>query len=44
MAKIYANLIEKGLKTLDQVPERIRKDVRKILDERGVPYETDTTV
>lgn len=44
MAKIYANLIEKGLKTLDQVPERIRDDVRKILDERGVPYETESAV
>lgn len=44
MAKIYANLIEKGLKTLDQVPERIREDVRKILDERGVPHEAESAV
>lgn len=44
MAKIYANLIEKGLKTLDQVPERIREDVKKILDERGVSYETESAV
>ena len=32
MAKIYADLIRKGLKTIDDVPERIRADVQAILD------------
>ena len=31
MAKIYADLIRKGLKTLEDVPERLRKQVEKIL-------------
>lgn len=34
MAKIYANLIKKGLKTLDDVPERLREDVARILEEQ----------
>lgn len=33
MAKIYANLIKKGLKTIDDVPENLRAEVQKILDE-----------
>lgn len=32
MAKIYAELIKKGLKTIDDVPEQIRNDVQTILD------------
>ena len=32
MAKIYANLIKKGLKTIDDVPEKIREDVIKLLE------------
>ena len=32
MAKIYADLIRKGLKTIDDVPEKIRADVQAILD------------
>jgi hypothetical protein len=32
MAKIYADLIRKGLKTIDDVPERIRAEVQAILD------------
>ncbi len=32
MAKIYAELIRKGLKTIDDVPERIRAQVQKILN------------
>ena len=35
MATIYANLIEKRLKTIGDVPERLREDVRRILAERG---------
>lgn len=31
MAKIYAALIQKGLKTLDDVPERLRDEVEAIL-------------
>lgn len=33
MAKIYADLIRKGLKTLDQVPEKLRDEVVRILAE-----------
>jgi len=31
MAKIYAELIRKGLKTLEEVPEKIRAEVEKLL-------------
>ena len=33
MEKIYASLIKKGLKTIDDVPEIIRDNVKKILEE-----------
>lgn len=33
MAKVYAELIKKGLKTLDDVPEHLRGDVILLLDE-----------
>lgn len=33
MAKIYAELIRKGVKTIDDVPERLRVEVQRILDE-----------
>ncbi|MFR7743869.1 MAG: CD1375 family protein [Acutalibacteraceae bacterium] len=36
MAKVYAELIRKGLKTLDDVPERLREEVRRILEEDEV--------
>lgn len=32
MAAVYANLIKKGVKTIDQVPVRIRKDVEALLE------------
>lgn len=32
MAKIYADLIKKGLKTIADVPTKIRKEVQAILD------------
>lgn len=32
MAKIYVALIRKGLKTIDDVPERLREDVEKLLE------------
>lgn len=35
MAEIYAELIKKGLKTINQVPKRLRKAVQQILDESG---------
>lgn len=35
MAKIYADLIKRGLKTLDDVPARIRADVEALLAEQG---------
>lgn len=33
MAKIYANLIRKGLKTIDDVPENLREEVERLLNE-----------
>lgn len=32
MAKIYADLIRKGLKTIDDVPDRLKEKVIKILN------------
>lgn len=32
MAKIWYNLIKKGLKTIDDVPERWREEVQKMLE------------
>ena len=31
MARIYANLIEKGIKTIDDVPEKLKDQVQEIL-------------
>lgn len=31
MAKVYADLIRKGIKTLDDVPEALRAEVEAIL-------------
>ena len=31
MAKIYANLIKKGLKTIEDVPDNLREDVEALL-------------
>jgi len=33
MAKIYAALIQKGLRTLDDVPEKLREAVAALLEE-----------
>ena len=33
MAKVYAALIKKGLKTIDDVPEYLRDEVRALLEE-----------
>lgn len=32
MAKIYAALILKGLKTIDDVPNQLREEVKKLLE------------
>lgn len=32
MAKIYAELIRKGFKTIDDVPEKIKKEVQSLLE------------
>lgn len=32
MAQVYANLIRRGLKTIDDVPENKRAEVQAILD------------
>lgn len=50
IAKIYAELIKKGLKTLDDIPlEKDREEVKQILgitDEASteIPAEEETTV
>lgn len=33
MAKVYASLVKKGLKTIDDVPKQIRAEVEAILAE-----------
>lgn len=35
MAKIYADLIKKGIKTLEEVPEKLKKEVKKLLANEG---------
>lgn len=35
MAKIYAELIRKGLKTIDDVPIKLREDVENLLNEQN---------
>lgn len=36
MAKVYADLIRKGLKTIEEVPKKLRVEVQVILDENNV--------
>lgn len=33
MAKIYYSLIKKGLKTIEDVPEKIREEVQALMNE-----------
>jgi len=33
MAKVYADLIRKGLKTIEQVPKKLRAEVEALLSE-----------
>ena len=35
MAKVYVALIRKGLKTIDDVPEQLRKEVEKLLEKEA---------
>ena len=35
MAVVYANLIIKGKKTIDEVPEKIKNEVKEIWIEKG---------
>ena len=35
MAKVYADLIKKGLKTIDDVPERLKAAVMELLNAQG---------
>lgn len=35
MAEVYASLIIKGIKQIEQVPEKIRDEVKQILVDRG---------
>ena len=32
MAKVYADLIKKGIKTIDDVPDKLKDEVQTILD------------
>lgn len=41
MAAVYANLTIKGKKTIDEVPEKIREEVKAILTEKGFPELTE---
>lgn len=35
MAKVYAELIRKGLKSIDDVPDKLKTEVQSILDGDG---------
>jgi len=39
MVQVYVNLIKKGLREIEQVPEIWREDVRKQLLEEGYSFE-----
>lgn len=36
MAKIYASLVKKGLKTIDDVPAQLREEVKKLF--QSLPF------
>ena len=44
MTEVYADLIIKGKKSIDQVPAKIRDDVRQILIDRGHPELAESEV
>lgn len=35
MEKIYANLIQKGLKTMEDVPEKLKTEVEALLEKEN---------
>ena len=35
MVKVYLSLIKKGLRTIDEVPEKYREDVKILLESEG---------
>lgn len=39
MVQVYVDLILKGKKTIDDVPETIREQVRKALEDQGYDVE-----
>ena len=39
MVQVYVDLILKGKKTIDDVPEQIREQVRKALEVQGYDFE-----
>lgn len=41
MAKVYADLIKKGLKTIEDVPENLREAVVEILGEQNKQTEVN---
>lgn len=41
MAQVYAALIVKGRKTIDQVPEKLKDEVKQILIDEGHPELTE---
>lgn len=34
MIKVYVSLIEKGLRTIEEVPEKYREEVEKIINKK----------
>ncbi len=32
MAKVYANLVRKGLKTIDNVPDKLKAEVKRLIE------------
>lgn len=41
MAKVYADLIRKGVKKIDDVPAKLKDDVIQILNDWGIATECD---
>lgn len=41
MAKVYADLIRKGVKKIDDVPAKLKDDVIQILNDWGITTEGD---
>jgi uncharacterized protein with GYD domain len=44
MATVYANMIIKGKKTINEVPERIKSEVKQLLIDMGYPELTESEV